>query len=156
VTAAEVRTGPIRKLSVADAQAGMNSKFWGAYRVAAAAEIAETGSLTLVSGAYAKRPAAGVIQAGAINAALEGLARGLALELAPVRVNCVSPGLVDTPLFGAMPAERRQAMFSAVAGRLPVRRTGLPEDVAQQILVCMTNGFMTGSVITLDGGGVLT
>jgi NAD(P)-dependent dehydrogenase (short-subunit alcohol dehydrogenase family) len=156
VTAAEVRTGPIRKLSVADAQTGMNSKFWGAYRVAAAAEIADGGSLTLVSGAYAKRPAAGVIQAGAINAALEGLTRGLALELAPVRVNCVSPGLVDTPLFGAMPAERRQAMFAAAASRLPVRRTGLAEDVAQQILVCIANGFMTGSVITLDGGAVLT
>jgi NAD(P)-dependent dehydrogenase (short-subunit alcohol dehydrogenase family) len=155
VTAANVNTGPIRTLPVSAAQAGMNSKFWGAYRVAAAAEIAAKGSLTLVSGAYARRPAAGVIQAGAINAALEGLTRGLALELAPVRVNCVSPGLVDTPLFDFLPAARREAMFAQAAQRLPLGRTGAADDIALQILACMANPFMTGSVVTLDGGAVL-
>ena len=113
------------------------------------------GSLTLVSGAYGTRPAAGLIQAGFVNAALEGLTRGLALELAPIRVNCVSPGLVDTPLWAGMPAERREALFSHVAGRLPARRIGKPEDIALQILSCMINPFMTGAVITLDGGSVL-
>jgi len=155
VSAAEVKTGPLRKITVADAQAGMNSKFWGAYRIAAVAQILPEGSLTLVSGAYGTRPAAGLIQAGFINAALEGLTRGLALELAPIRVNCVSPGLIDTPLWAGMPEERREALFSHVAGRLPVRRIGKSEDVALQILSCMINPFMTGAVITLDGGSLL-
>ncbi len=97
ITAAAVKAGPVRELALGDAYAGMNSKFWGAYRVARAAKIAPDGSLTFVSGLWAHRPVAGMAVVSAINAALEGLARGLALDFAPVRVNCVSPGIIDTP-----------------------------------------------------------
>jgi NAD(P)-dependent dehydrogenase (short-subunit alcohol dehydrogenase family) len=92
---------------------------------------------------------------GAINAALEALARGLALERAPVRVNTVSPGLIDTPLWGGMQAADRDAMFARTATRLPARRVGRPEDIAQAILFLATNPFATGTTLTVDGGGTI-
>lgn len=92
VSAAQTPTGPLRRLGVADARAAMDSKFWGAYAVARVAKIADRGSLTFVSGFLAERPSASSVLQGAINAALEALARGLALELAPVRVNAISLG----------------------------------------------------------------
>src|SRR5216683_4170005 len=99
VSAAQTPTGPVRTLDLADAEAAMESKFWGAYRVARAAKIKDGGSLTFISGFLSVRPSAGAVLQGAINAALEALARGLALELAPIRVNAVSPGLIATPLW---------------------------------------------------------
>jgi NAD(P)-dependent dehydrogenase (short-subunit alcohol dehydrogenase family) len=93
---------------------------------------------------------------GAINAALEALARGLALERAPVRVNTVSPGLIDTPLYGRMEATAREAMYDRMRQSLPVRRIGQPEDVAQAILLVATNPFMTGVTLNVDGGGRFT
>ena len=89
------------------------------------------------------------------NGALESLTRALALELAPVRVNCVSPGIIDTPIRAAMPEAARNEMLSKAAATLPVRRVGVGADIAQQILVFMTNGFMTGSIVYLDGGGLV-
>jgi NAD(P)-dependent dehydrogenase (short-subunit alcohol dehydrogenase family) len=91
VSAAQTPTGPVRTLDLADAEAAMESKFWGAYRVARAAKIKDGGSLTFISGFLSVRPSAGAVLQGAINAALEALARGLALELAPVRVNTGPP-----------------------------------------------------------------
>ncbi|MBE7210323.1 MAG: SDR family oxidoreductase, partial [Gluconacetobacter diazotrophicus] len=85
----------------------------------------------------------------------EALARGLALEKAPVRVNAVSPGLVDTKLWGGLAAADRQAMFEGAAGRLPARRVGRPEDVAQAILFVATNPYVTGTTVTVDGGGTI-
>jgi NAD(P)-dependent dehydrogenase (short-subunit alcohol dehydrogenase family) len=155
VAAAQTKTGPVASLDVADAQAAMNSKFFGAYRVAKAAQVTDGGSITFVSGFLAQRPSATSVLQGGINAALEALARGLALERAPVRVNTVSPGLIDTPLYSKMAAEDRQAMFDRVAGRLPVHRIGQPENIAQAILFVATNPFATGSTVTVDGGGTI-
>ena len=153
VTAAQLRSGPFRTLSIDDAKATMESKFWGTWRVARAADIAPGGSLTVVSGflSIRPRPAAAII--GAANGALESLARSLALELAPVRVNAVSPGIIDTPIRAAMPEEARRKMLEQTAAALPVRRVGSGEDVARQILAFMTIGFATGSIVYLDGGG---
>lgn len=155
VTAGDVRTGPVRKQSTEEAQAGMNAKFWGAWRVAAAANIAEGGSLTLTSGAFALRPAPGRVIAGAINAAIEGMARGLALELAPTRVNVVSPGLVDTPLWSAMPEEKRRAFFEKTSATLPARRIATADDIARLYLTAMTTPILTGTTLLGDGGHVL-
>src|SRR5271170_4431338 len=90
VSAAQTSSGPVRTLGLVEAKAAMESKFWGAYRVARAVKIREGGSLTLVSGLLSVRPSASSVLQGAINAALEALARGLALEFAPIRVNTVS------------------------------------------------------------------
>jgi NAD(P)-dependent dehydrogenase (short-subunit alcohol dehydrogenase family) len=155
VSAAQTRTGPVRTLGLSDAKAAMESKFWGAYGVARAAKIKNGGSLTFVSGFLSVRPSASSVLQGAINAALEALARGLALELAPVRVNAVSPGLIATPLWAGMADDKREAMFAGAAQRLPARRVGQPEDVANAVLFLAATSFATGSTVRVDGGGAI-
>jgi NAD(P)-dependent dehydrogenase (short-subunit alcohol dehydrogenase family) len=155
ISAAQTKSGPVRGLDLAAAKASMDSKFWGAYHVARAAKIKEGGSLTLVSGFLSVRPSAGAVLQGAINAALEALTRGLALELAPIRVNAVSPGMVATPLWSGVPEEKRQAMFASAAQRLPARRVGQPEDIANAVLYLATTPFATGSTVLVDGGGAI-
>ena len=155
VSAAQVRMGAIRDLSLDQASSVMDSKFWGAYRVARAAKITPGGSLTLISGFLSLRPRKGAALVAAVNAALEGLTRGLALELAPVRVNAVSPGLVATPIYDGMPDDARKAMYASAAERLPAGRVGEPEHIALQIMACVLNPYMTGSIVYVDGGGLL-
>jgi NAD(P)-dependent dehydrogenase (short-subunit alcohol dehydrogenase family) len=153
VAAASTSTGPVGGLSLDDAKAAMESKFWGAYRIARAAKVNDGGSITFVSGALSQRPSATSVLQGAINAAIEALARGLALERAPVRVNAVSPGLIDTPLHDRMTAGARDALYERMKKTLPARRMGQAEDVAQAIVFVATNAFVTGSTVNVDGGG---
>jgi len=155
VSAAQTKTGPVRGMSLADAAAAMESKFWGGYRVARAARINDGGSLTLISGFLSERPSATAVLQGAINAALEALARGLALELAPVRVNAVSPGMIETPIWDDLPREKRREMFESTAAQLPVRKIGQPDDIAKAVLFLMTTAYATGSTVRVDGGGVI-
>jgi NAD(P)-dependent dehydrogenase (short-subunit alcohol dehydrogenase family) len=155
VTAAQLRTGPFKTVAMDDVRATMESKFWGAWRVARAADIRAGGSLTLVSGFLSIRPRPNAAIVGAVNGALESLTRGLALDLAPVRVNCVSPGLIDTPIRAAMPEAARKDMLAKAAAALPVGRVGEGEDIARQILAFMTIGFATGSVVYVDGGALV-
>ncbi|MBR8344052.1 SDR family oxidoreductase [Burkholderia ambifaria] len=155
ISAAKTATGPLRALPLADAQAAMDSKFWGAYRIARSIDIALGGSLTFVSGYLSVRPSASSVLQGAINAALEALARGLALELAPVRVNTVSPGLIATPLWDKLAPDARDAMYAGAAQRLPARRVGQPEDVANAIVYLATTPYATGSTVLIDGGGAI-
>jgi NAD(P)-dependent dehydrogenase (short-subunit alcohol dehydrogenase family) len=155
VSAAQTVSGAVRSLSLPDAKASMESKFWGAYRIARAARFNERGSLTFVSGFLSVRPSAAAVLQGAINAALEALARGLALELAPVRVNAVSPGMIDTPIWSRMPEDRRQAMFTRASETLPARTVGRPEDIANAVMFVITTPFVTGSTIRVDGGGAI-
>lgn len=156
VTAAQLRSGPFKTVSMDDVRATMEGKFWGAWRVARAAEIRAGGSLTLVSGFLSIRPRPNSAIVGSANGALESLARSLALELAPVRVNCVSPGIIDTPIRAAMPEAARKEMLAKTAAGLPVGRVGLGEDIAQQIMAFMANGFATGSIVYIDGGALIT
>ena len=155
VTAAQLKSGPFKSVSMDDVRSTMEGKFWGAWRVARAADIRAGGSLTLVSGFLSIRPRPATAIVGAANGALESLARSLALELAPVRVNCVSPGLIDTPIRAAMPEAARRDMLAKAAAALPVGRVGVGEDIARQILAFMTIGFATGSIVYLDGGGLI-
>ena len=155
VSAAQTSSGPLRELPLDAARAAVESKFWGAYHVARSARIAQDGSLTLVSGFLGIRPSRNAVLQGAINAALESLARGLALELAPVRVNAVSPGLIATPLWSKLSEEARRAMFQSAAEHLPARRIGQPADVAKAILYLATTPFASGSTVLVDGGGAI-
>ncbi|WP_374412935.1 SDR family oxidoreductase [Novosphingobium colocasiae] len=154
-TVGHVARQAVRGSRVAQVRDGFDLKFWGAYRIAAHARIVEGGSLTLVSGAYAVRPAKGHVLAACANIAVEGLAKSLALEFAPTRVNCVSPGLVDTPLWSGMDDARKRAMFEQAANALPAGHVGTGADIAAIILLCMTNPMLTGSVLLADGGHVL-
>lgn len=155
LTAAQLRTGPFKTVAMEDVRATMEAKFWGAWRVAREAEIRPGGSLTLVTGFLSVRPRPNSAIISAANGALESLARALALELAPVRVNAVSPGVVDTPIRAAMPEAARVEMLARTAAALPVGRVGAAEDIAQQILSFMANGFATGSIVYLDGGALV-
>lgn len=150
VTAAQLRSGPIRDLPLADAKATFDSKFWGSYLIARHAKIADGGSLTLTSGAGGRRPRAGRAAVAAATVAVEALTRVLASEFAPVRVNCVSPGLVDTPLL------RSVRPASSPPPPQPVARVASPEEIAFQILACALNPFMTGAIVDVDGGLALT
>jgi NAD(P)-dependent dehydrogenase (short-subunit alcohol dehydrogenase family) len=150
-----VQTGSLSELETEAARASMDAKFWGPYLAAKYARISPGGSITLFSGALSRRPAPGFAALAAINAAVEGLGRALALELAPVRVNVISPGLVATPAYAAMPEEARVAMYEGAAQRLPVGKVGTPEDIAETVLWIMKNGYATGAVIDVDGGGLL-
>jgi NAD(P)-dependent dehydrogenase (short-subunit alcohol dehydrogenase family) len=155
VSAAQLRTGPFKTVSMDDVRRTFEGKFWGAWRCARAAEIRSGGSLTLVSGFLSIKPRPNSAVVSAANGALESLTRALALELAPVRVNCVSPGIIDTPIRAAMPEAARKELLTKTAAGLPVGRVGLAEDIAQQIIAFMENGFMTGSIVYLDGGGLI-
>ncbi|MSO67757.1 MAG: SDR family oxidoreductase [Pseudolabrys sp.] len=156
VTAAQLRSGPFKTVSMEDVRATMEGKFWGAWRVARAAEIRASGSLTLVSGFLSIRPRPNSAIVGSANGAIESLARSLALELAPVRVNCVSPGIIDTPIRAAMPEAARREMLAKTAAGLPVGRVGVGDDIARQILAFMTIGFATGSIVYIDGGALIS
>jgi NAD(P)-dependent dehydrogenase (short-subunit alcohol dehydrogenase family) len=155
VTAAQLRTGPFKTVALDDVRSTMEAKFWGAWRVARAAQFRPGGSLTLVSGYLSIRPRPNSAIVSAANGALESLARALALELAPVRVNAVSPGIIDTPIRAAMPEEARRDMLAKTAAALPVGRVGVGEDIARQILAFMVNGFATGSIVYIDGGALV-
>lgn len=107
------------------------------------------------SSSAAGPPASASAIVGAANGALESLARSLALELAPVHVNAVSPSIVDSPIRAAMPEAARREMLAKVAAGLPVGRVGEGEDIAQQIYSFMINGFATGAIVYIDGGGLV-
>jgi NAD(P)-dependent dehydrogenase (short-subunit alcohol dehydrogenase family) len=155
VSAAQLKSGPFKTVSMEDVRSTLEGKFWGAWRVARAAEIKAGGSLTLVSGFLSIRPRPNSAIVGASNGALESLARALALELAPVRVNCVSPGIIDTPIRAGMPEAARKDMLAKIASGLPVGRVGLGDDIAVQILAFMANGFATGAIVYVDGGALI-
>ena len=155
ITGSSVKTGQLRELSLADARASMDSKFWGPYTAARYARIRPKGSMTFFSGILSRRPSPGLASLAAINAAVEALGRALAVELAPIRVNVVSPGLTDTPAYATMSDDARKGMFAAAAKRLPVGRVGKPEDIASLTLELMRNTFLTGIVVDVDGGALL-
>jgi NAD(P)-dependent dehydrogenase (short-subunit alcohol dehydrogenase family) len=155
VSAAQTTSGPLRKSSLADARATMESKFWGAYHVARAAKVRDGGSLCFISGFRSLRPSANTVLQGAVNAALEALTRGLALEMAPVRVNAVSPGLVATPMWSGMEKADRDRMFFDAAERLPLRRIGEASNIADAVLFLACSAFSTGSTVVVDGGGTI-
>jgi NAD(P)-dependent dehydrogenase (short-subunit alcohol dehydrogenase family) len=148
----EVKPGPFRSQSIADAQASMASKFWGQYAAIKAARVAPTGSIVLFSGAASRKVNAGVPALSAINAAIEALGRALAIELAPIRVNVVSPGIIDTDLWAGIPKETRAAALAKFTENNPVARPGTAGEVAAIVLAMLANTFMTGTVVDIDGG----
>ncbi|MEO1133662.1 MAG: SDR family oxidoreductase, partial [Cyanobacteria bacterium J06639_1] len=113
-------------------------------------------SVTLFSGIFSRRPAPGTSGLAAVNAAIEGLTRALALELGGhVRVNAISPGLTQTEAYAGMPEADRQAMFAGAAAALPARKVGDPGEVAAGAIFLMTNAFVTGHVLDIDGGAAI-
>jgi len=157
VTAGEGRMGSLASLPTDQALAAFDSKFWGQYRSIKAAlpYLNPQSSVTFTSGVYAIQPPKGALVFAAINSAVEGLVRGLAVDLAPIRVNCVSPGIVDTPIYAQMGTEEREALWQAVAARLPVGRVGQADMLAGCYVFLAENEFSTGAVLLADGGAHL-
>jgi NAD(P)-dependent dehydrogenase (short-subunit alcohol dehydrogenase family) len=155
-TAADIE-GAYRLLPELDlkaAQRAVDSKLFGPLLLAkhGAPRLGVGGSMTFVSGIAAYRPAARGSVVAAVNAALEGLVRALAVELAPVRVNAVSPGWVDTTIWAQVAGDRKAEMLAAMAERLPVGRIGQPDDIADAIFFLIGNGFTTGTTLHVEGG----
>ncbi|MFZ5781069.1 MAG: SDR family oxidoreductase [Pseudomonadota bacterium] len=132
-------------------------RYWGAYMAAkwGHARIQPGGSIVFTSGVAGARPGPGWSVAASICSAMEGLARGLAVELAPIRVNIVSPGVVKTPLWRDMTDRDRDALYAAQAARLPVGHVGEPAEIAAGYLYLMKQTYGTGQTLTIDGGGLL-
>lgn len=156
VTAAELQTGPLRTMSLDTACQAFDSKFWGAVHVARAANIEPSGSLTFVSGMLGIRPSGSATILSAINAAVEALAKALATEMAPIRVNCVSPGRIDSPWWDFLSIEDKERLLDRTAAMLPVRRIGRPEEIGALILHVIENSYITGAVLQVDGGGSIS
>lgn len=155
ISASKAAHGAFAELPVAEVEAMFASKFMGPYRTARAllAVLRPGGSITLFSGVLSRRPGRNVAGLASVNAAVEGLTRALALELGPdLRVNCVSPGMVETEAYAAMPEDRRARMLTQTGASLPVRRTGTATEVAAAVLMLAENGYMTGHVLDVDGG----
>jgi NAD(P)-dependent dehydrogenase (short-subunit alcohol dehydrogenase family) len=145
------------ELDLAAARAFFELRYWGALTAIQAARphLAEDGSIVLTSGAAGHRPHPGFVIGASICAAVEAAARTLAVELAPMRVNVVCPGFVDTELWANIPLEGRQKMFRDAAAKLPVGRIGSPDDIAEHYLSFMRGRYVTGQVLGVDGGGLL-
>ncbi|MHC2455047.1 NAD(P)-dependent dehydrogenase (short-subunit alcohol dehydrogenase family) [Rhizobium leguminosarum] len=141
-------------IELAAAQRVVESKFYGPLMLAkyGAAHLPPSGSITYTSGVAAYRPAARGSVVAAVNAALEGLVRALAVELAPIRINAVSPGWVDTPIWSFVAGDAKQATLDAMAQRLPAGRVGQPDDIADAIRFLIGNGFTTGTILHVEGG----
>ncbi|MCU1640249.1 MAG: putative oxidoreductase [Nocardia sp.] len=144
--------GPISSFDFAKGRGILESKLIGSMLLAKHARITPGGSLIFTSGIAAYRPSAGGAMVAAVNAALEGLARALAVELGPTRVNVISPGWVETGAWDNIAWEDKAERLRAMADRLPAGRLGRPEDIAQAALSLLRNPFITGTVLHVDGG----
>ena len=157
ITAGTVLFDPKLAPDTASIHPALDMRFWGAFYAAkfAATKMRAGGSITFMSGTTAIRPLRGASVATASCGAVEAFARSLAVDLAPIRVNTIQPGLVDTPFLDVL-GERRAAIIAEYSKRLPVGRPGRPEEIADAVLFLMKNAFVTGITLTVDGGGILT
>jgi NAD(P)-dependent dehydrogenase (short-subunit alcohol dehydrogenase family) len=117
-----------------------------------AGKLGSDGSFLFMSGATALKPTQGMLAVGATNAAVDAITAGLAVELAPIRVNAIAPGTIDTGAYDALGEERKAALFAARSAANPARRIGTADDIAAVALAILTNGFLTGASIPVDGG----
>ena len=148
---------PVVELDLAAARRYFDIRFWGVLQTVQAAVpfIRSGGSIVLTSGSSARRPPAGFAIGASISGAVESLGRALAVELAPLRVNVVLPGMVTTDLWSAIPREAREQMFHDVGRGLPVGRVGAPADLAEAYIAFLRSDYTTGQAVLVDGGAAL-
>ena len=146
--------GAFATLDLTEVRRGFEEKVWPHLSCAQAAlpTIRKDGSITFISAVSAEMAAPGTVGIAAANGALAIVTPILAAELRPLRVNAVSPGVVDTPWWDFLAADQRQAVFAGYADRTPVGRIGTPDDVAKAIAFLIADSFVTGHVLTCDGG----
>jgi NAD(P)-dependent dehydrogenase (short-subunit alcohol dehydrogenase family) len=146
--------GTYRDIDEAALRRTLEGKFFAYQRITRAAlKHIDGGSITWISGAAARAAIPGMSALAASNGALHAMVGPLARELAPIRVNAVSPGFIDTPYWErALDADARRKTYDAMAAMVPAQRVGTPDDVAAAVELCVNNGFVTGTVIDVDGG----
>ena len=152
-----VGLGPLADLLEADLRRAFDGKFFAHVTVLKAAlpKLRAGGSVTIITAASARMAIPGSAGLAAVNGALESVVPPLAVELAPLRVNAVSPGIIDTPWWDFLPGDQRTAMFEATAASTPAGRAGKPEDVAGAVLFLAGHPFLTGTVLPVTGGANL-
>jgi NAD(P)-dependent dehydrogenase (short-subunit alcohol dehydrogenase family) len=130
-------------------------RYWGALAAIkhGVGAIREGGSIVLTNGMIAHRPRKGSALSTGMAGGIEHLIRGLAVDLAPIRVNAVCPGAIRTDVWNSIPAETREAQLQRMTARLPLPRIGEPAEVAEAYLYLMRAGYTTGQVLLVDGGG---
>jgi NAD(P)-dependent dehydrogenase (short-subunit alcohol dehydrogenase family) len=150
--------GKVLEAEVGYLQRAFDERVWAAVHVLRALgnRLAKDGSITFISGSLADRPKAyGTAILAAASSAMEALARGLALELAPIRVNTLSPGPIDTPILAKTLGAGRDAAVAAMKETLPLHRLGTADEAGAAVVFLMTNGFMNGATLNVDGGARL-
>jgi NAD(P)-dependent dehydrogenase (short-subunit alcohol dehydrogenase family) len=152
-----LQLGSLATTDLSMARRFFDLRYWGAYLAArhGAGNIRAGGSIVFTSGLAGQRPHAGWALGASICSAMEGLTRALAVELAPIRVNIVCPGVVKTPLWADMTEADRDALYQQMGAKLLVGHVGEPEEVAEAYLYLMRQSYGTGQVIVVDGGGAL-
>lgn len=145
--------GPVATLDLADLRVAFDGKFWAHLQTLQAAlpRLREDASVTFLSAASAQAAMPGTAGLAAINGALEAMVPPLAAELAPLRVNAVSPGMIDTPWWSGLPDDQRAELFRQYGAALPSGRVGRPDEVADAVVAVATNGYVTGSVLVCAG-----
>jgi len=148
------RFGEIRTAAL---ESAFKTKFWGYFFCAkyAIPYLRSDGSIVFTIGGAARSAIPATAGLAAVNGAIMCMAMTLAKELAPIRVNILSPGLVDTPAYNWMSEQEKRTFFDQMGGSLPVGRIGRPDEIAQAVLYFLTNGYTTGAVLDVDGGGRL-
>jgi NAD(P)-dependent dehydrogenase (short-subunit alcohol dehydrogenase family) len=152
-----LKLSPLADADIVSARHFFELRYWGAFMAArwGHRQIRTGGSIVFTSGVAAARPGPGWSVAASICSAMEGLTRALAVELAPVRVNIVSPGVVKTPLWREMPDDARESLYASEARRLLVGHVADAHEVADGYLYLMRQSFVTGQTLAIDGGGLL-
>ncbi|MEU5693985.1 SDR family oxidoreductase [Actinosynnema sp. NPDC020468] len=153
-TAAVPANGPLADLDLPAIRRAFDAKVIGPLLLAKHLGGSARQSFTFFSGVAAWRPQPGRVVMATTNGALAFLVEALAVELAPLRVNAVSPGIVDSGAWDRL-GEGKAAFLEATAARNPARRVGTPDDVVQAVLYAATNPYVTGTVLHVDGGGRL-
>jgi NAD(P)-dependent dehydrogenase (short-subunit alcohol dehydrogenase family) len=142
--------GSLRSLTTAQIQEVVESKLYGYLTAIRYAQV--TASITMLSAGSARVARPGTVALAAVNGGIERAVPPLAVELAPVRVNAVSPGVIDTSWWDVLPEEQRRAQFAAVADAAPAGRVGRPDDVADAVEYLINADYVTGTVLPVDGG----
>jgi NAD(P)-dependent dehydrogenase (short-subunit alcohol dehydrogenase family) len=152
-----LRLNEIAETDIDNARRWFNLRYWGAFAAVkyGAPYIHPGGSICLTGGIAGARPGKGWAVASSICSAMEGLTRAMAVELAPIRVNCVVPGVIKTNLWGSMAETDREQLYSTAGNSSLVKRVGEAGDIAQTFCYLMKQSFSTGQCLVVDGGAVL-
>jgi NAD(P)-dependent dehydrogenase (short-subunit alcohol dehydrogenase family) len=152
-----LRVQDLATTNLTEARGAFELRYWSALAAVkyGSPQIRKGGSIVLTTGVAGRRPHKGWVVVASVCGTIEALTRALAIELAPIRVNAVSPGVLRTNLWQNMNADQREQLFERVGKSLPVGRVGEAHDVAQAYLFLMQEGFSTGQTVVVDGGTVL-